>query len=108
MKHTLQGRFDVIQSCGAVEHVEDLSAFVRHVATLLKPGGHLVFTYEPEALRQAKRAPHIGTFGGESVFRRTPSEVAGLLTGAGLQIIDDVEFKAYIGLIHHLVIVQRG
>src|SRR5262245_6635034 len=71
-------RFDVIQSCGAVEHVPDLAAFMRKVSALLKPDGYFVFTYEPElpfSARQSKTAPHIGTWGREPVFRRTPQEI---------------------------------
>jgi predicted TPR repeat methyltransferase len=111
VKSDLGAGFDIIQSCGAVEHVEDLTGFIRHVSTLLRSGGYFVFTYEPEVLysvRQSKRALHIGTFGGEKVFRRTPHEVYAVLTNEGLHISEDLEFKAYLGLVHHLVVARRA
>ena len=103
--------FDIIQSCGAVEHVPDLTSFVGHVSDLLRPGGYFVFTYEPDLLfsmRQAKRAPHIGTFGRARVFRRTPHDVHALLTSIGLRVCEDLEFKAYLGLVHHLVMARSA
>ena len=101
--------FDVVQSCGAVEHVPELGPFVERVGRLLKPGGHFVFTYEPEllfSLRQSRQAPHIGTFGRERVFRHRPHHVQAILQGRGLTVREDLEFKAYLGLVHHLVIAQ--
>jgi predicted TPR repeat methyltransferase len=109
VKHNLGLGFDIIQSCGAVEHVRDLTGFIRHVSVLLKPGGYFVFTYEPELLfsiRQSQRAPHIGTFGREKVFRRNPHEVHAALINVGLRICEDLEFKAYLGLVHHLVVTR--
>jgi predicted TPR repeat methyltransferase len=106
----LPSAFDVVQSCGAVEHIADLRGFTGQVAALLKPRGSFVFTYEPElrgSLRQARWTPHIGTFGREPVFRRAPHEVDAALREAGLSIREDVEFKAYLGLIHHLVVARR-
>jgi predicted TPR repeat methyltransferase len=110
VKGDLGPGFDIIQSCGAVEHMRDLTGFVRHVSTLLRPGGYFVFTYEPEllfSLRQSTRAPHIGTLGRERVFRRKPHEVYAVVTDAGLRVDEDFEFKAYLGLVHHLVIARH-
>jgi len=89
----------------------DLAAFVLRVSALLKPGGYFVFTYEPElpsSRWQSKTAPHIGTWGREAVFRRTPQEVEGFLAEAGLVVCEDVEFKAYLGLRHHLVVARAA
>ncbi len=111
VKPDLGPRFDAIQSCGAVEHVHDLTGFVGDVAALLRSGGYFVFTYEPELLfsmRQSKRAPHIGTFGREKVFRRTPHDVHAVLIDAGLRVCEDLEFKAYLGLVHHLVVARSA
>jgi ubiquinone/menaquinone biosynthesis C-methylase UbiE len=36
--------FDVIVSVEVMEHVEDLGAYLRDIARLLKPGGHFVWT----------------------------------------------------------------
>jgi predicted TPR repeat methyltransferase len=108
---TLGPAFDIVQSCGAVEHVQDLPDFLRHVVGRLRSGGYFVFTYEPElrfSLRQSRRAPHIGTFGREAVFRRQPHEVYTALVGAGMTVCEDVEFKAYLGLVHHLVIARAA
>jgi predicted TPR repeat methyltransferase len=111
VKPELGQGFDIIQSCGAVEHVQDLTGFIRDVSVLLRPGGHFVFTYEPELLfsiRQSQRAPHIGTFGREKVFRRKPHDVHTVLTNTGLRVCEDLEFKAYLGLVHHLVIARSA
>ena len=81
--------FDVVQSCGAIEHVSDLDGFVADVAALLEPDGWFVFTYEPE-------------------FRRSPLEVGRVLRQAGFSVREDVEFKAYLGLIHHLVVARAA
>ncbi len=102
--------FDIVQSCGAVEHIPDLAPFMGRVATLLKPRGHFVFTYEPEMLfsiRQSPNTPHIGTFGRERVFRRTPHDVQATLRRVGLTACEDLEFTAYLGLVHHLVIARK-
>jgi predicted TPR repeat methyltransferase len=105
----LATRFDIIQSCGAVEHIKDLVPLMARVSALLKPGGYFVFTYEPElpfSRWQSKRARHLGTWGFEPVFRRTPDEMQELLKSAGLVASEDIEFKAYLGLIHHLVVAR--
>jgi predicted TPR repeat methyltransferase len=107
VRSTLPVPFDIVQSCGAVEHVADLDRFVADVAALLKPGGWFVFTYEPEllfTLRQSRTAPHIGTYGRARVYRRAPHEIARVLVNAGLTVREDIEFKAYLGLVHHLVV----
>ena len=101
--------FHVIQSCGAVEHVRDLASFVRQVSLLLRSGGLFVFTYEPEivfSVLQSGWAPHIGTFGCGEVFRRTAHDLHSVLTKMELTICIDFEFKAYLGLVHHLVIAR--
>lgn len=111
VRHHLAGPFHVVQSCGAIEHVADLDGFVADVATLLEAGGWFVFTYEPELLytaRQSRSAPHIGTYGRARVFRRNPHEVGRLLRDAGLSVQQDIEFKAYLGLIHHLVVARAA
>lgn len=103
--------FDIVQSCGAVEHVPELASFLAHVRRVLKSGGAFVFTYEPELLFsrwQSKQAPHIGTFGRERVFRRTPHEVQAMLRDTGLAVCDDLEFKAYLGLVHHLIVARSA
>lgn len=103
--------FDIVQSCGAVEHIPELAGFLGQVHRLLKSRGYFAFTYEPELLfsrRQSKHAPHIGTFGCERVFRRTPHDVHAILTNTGLTVCDDLEFKAYLGLVHHLVIARSA
>lgn len=38
------------------------------------------------------------------MYRRAPHEIARVLVNAGLTVREDIEFKAYLGLIHHLVI----
>jgi predicted TPR repeat methyltransferase len=109
IRANLGAPFDVVQSCGAVEHVSDLKRFVADVRALMKTGGWFVFTYEPEVLftlRQSRIAPHIGTYGQADVFRRTPHDVANVLDHAGLVAQDDLEFKAYLGLVHHLVVAR--
>ena len=91
--------------------LDEVTGLVRQVAELLKPGGYVVFTYEPTvlfSLRQSKQALHIGTFGRETVFRRTPHEIHAALTQSGLHVSDDLEFKAYLGLVHHLVIARSA
>jgi 2-polyprenyl-3-methyl-5-hydroxy-6-metoxy-1,4-benzoquinol methylase len=105
------GRFDIIQCCGAVEHISDLAAFFARVADLLKPHGYFVFTFEPEIpsrFWQRRKAPHLGTLGSESVFRRTPDDIHAKLRQAEFEVIEDWPFKAYLGLIHHLVLARKA
>ena len=59
-------------------------------------------------LRQSVRAPHIGTYGRARVFRRSPHDVTHAVAGAGLTVGEDLEFKAYLGLIHHLVVARAA
>jgi predicted TPR repeat methyltransferase len=103
-------RFDIIQSCGAVEHISDLAAFFARVADLLIPDGYFVFTFEPEMpsrFWQRRDAPHLGTLGSESVFRRRSDDIHTKLRDAEFEVIEDRPFKAYLGLIHHLVLARR-
>ena len=39
----LNSAFDIVQSCGAVEHVRDLTGFIERATSLLRPGGYFVF-----------------------------------------------------------------
>ncbi|MEN3368910.1 MAG: hypothetical protein V7609_1053 [Verrucomicrobiota bacterium] len=105
------GRFDIIQSCGAVEHISDLAAFLACVAELLNSDGYFVFTFEPEMpsrFWQRRDASHLGTLGSESVFRRRPDDIHAKLRDAEFEIIEDRPFKAYLGLIHHLVLARKA
>lgn len=104
------GKFDVVQSCGAVEHIRDLGSFLSNVAATLKPGGYFVFTYEPIVAGkfwQSLTAPHLGTLGQAAVYRRKPEAVRSALAVAGFDVLEVKEFTAYLGLLHYFVAAQR-
>jgi ubiquinone/menaquinone biosynthesis C-methylase UbiE len=105
----LDGQFDFVVSCGAVEHMPDLPIFLRHAHRLLAESGHLLFTYEPliaRSLFQRKNSSHLGSFGAAEVFRHEPSEVATQLAKAGFTILKDIPFRAYFWLTHQLIVAR--
>jgi predicted TPR repeat methyltransferase len=97
VQQDLVSPFDVIQSCGAVEHVSDFNAYAGQVAVLLKLAGYFAFTFEPEVLFSSRQSPgvsHIGTWGMEKVFRRRLPDVYAALAKHGFAVYEDIEFKA--------------
>jgi SAM-dependent methyltransferase len=79
-------RFDVVTAIGAFEFTPDLPGILRGVRRLVRPGGHLVLTYEPILDGwdpQAERVEtNLGSNGLElTTFRWQPGEVAASLDG---------------------------
>jgi ubiquinone/menaquinone biosynthesis C-methylase UbiE len=103
--------FDIVLSCGAVEHMSDFSGFLRHSHRLLRSGGDLLFTYEPvidHSLVQINGAPHLGSFGTAQVFRQKPIEVGAQLQKNGFIVLKDISFRAYLWLKHRLILARKG
>lgn len=96
------GSFDAITCMEMLEHVPDPSAIIAACATLLKPGGKLFLS----TLNRTPAAFALAIVGAEYVARLLPkgthhyqdfikpSELAGWLRSAGLQL-DDVSGLAY-------------
>jgi SAM-dependent methyltransferase len=79
-------RFDVVTAIGAFEFTPDLPGILRGIRRLVRPGGHLVLTYEPILDGwdpQAERVEtNLGSNGLElTTFRWQPGEVAASLDG---------------------------
>jgi len=79
-------RFDVVTAIGGFEFTPDLPGVLRGVRRLVRPSGHLVFTYEPILDGwdpQSKRVEtNLGSNGLElTTFRWHPGEVAVALDG---------------------------
>ncbi len=78
--------FDVVTAIGGFEFTPDLPGLLASLTRVVRPGGHLVFTYEPvlEAwTAQAERVEtNLGSNGLElTTFRWEPGEVAAALEG---------------------------
>jgi SAM-dependent methyltransferase len=79
-------RFDVVTAIGAFEFTPDLPGILRGVRRLVRPGGHLVLTYEPILDGWDPQAERVETNLGSSgleltTFRWQPGEVAASLDG---------------------------
>ncbi len=79
-------RFDLVTCIGGLEFTEDLPGVLEDVRRLVRPGGHLVITYEPVVLGwepQALRAEtNLGSNGlGLTTIRWEPGEVTAGFAG---------------------------
>ncbi len=73
------GEFDVVTAVGGFEFTPDLPGLLEVVRSLVRPGGHLVFTYEPVLdawpPQSQRRETNLGSNGLElTTFRWEPGE----------------------------------
>lgn len=90
------GQFDVVTCLEMLEHVPDPSSVIKACATLVKPGGHVVFS----TLNRNPRAYLFAIIGAEYMLKLLPkgthdykqfirpSELAGWSRNAGLELRD--------------------
>ncbi len=88
--------YDVVTCLEMLEHVPDPAAMIETITTLLKPGGHLVFS----TLNRNPKAYALAIFGAEYVLKLLPkgthtyaqfirpSELAKWSRHAGLEVLD--------------------
>ena len=92
---SLEGRFDLVTAMEVIEHVADPAAFVRSLAERLAPGGLLIMS-TPNRTGWSRlltitlaegfgRIPK-GTHDYDQFI--SPEQMAGLLEGAGLRLVD--------------------
>lgn len=94
------GRFDLVIACDVIEHVAHGDQFVRHLASLLAPGGHMLITtpngrffrnklptYAQVADFAALESRQFQPDADGHLYLYTPNELTGLLTGAGLRVV---------------------
>ncbi|KEO54801.1 bifunctional 2-polyprenyl-6-hydroxyphenol methylase/3-demethylubiquinol 3-O-methyltransferase UbiG [Thalassospira permensis] len=89
-------QFDIVLNMEVIEHVDDPQFFMQACAALLKPGG-LMFV---ATLNRTIKSLALAKFGAEYILRWLPagthdwrkfvkpSEMSGLLRGAGLDLVD--------------------
>jgi SAM-dependent methyltransferase len=75
------GRFDLVTAIGGFEFTAGLPELLRAVRALVRPEGHLIFTYEPEVVgwepQSARAETNLGSNGLElTTLRFEPGEVA--------------------------------
>src|SRR5207249_7250532 len=90
-------RFDVVLAMEVVEHVADLSLFIRRCAEMVKPGGLMIAA----TLNRTFKSFALATVGAEHVLRWlprgthqwdkfvTPNELEATLERHGLRVIDE-------------------
>ncbi|MEV7612604.1 methyltransferase domain-containing protein [Streptomyces sp. NPDC089799] len=80
--------FDCVYSVEAAQHFDDLTAFAREAARVLRPGGRVVvasfFTVDESAGRAGQLAGMLETFADGLDIARPASGLTGAFTGAGL------------------------
>ena len=79
-------RFGVVTAIGGFEFTPDLPGMLRGVCRLVRPGGHLIFTYEPVLSGWAPQSERVETNLGSNgleltTFRWEPGEVTASLDG---------------------------
>lgn len=102
--------FHLVICMGAVEHIPDLSRFFVRCGELLHDDGHFVFTYEPVIVHKKNQQDphgHLKFFSHVPCYRHHPAEIAKHLNSAGLLVVDDREFVAYLGMVFHMVIARK-
>jgi SAM-dependent methyltransferase len=83
---TTDERFDVVTAIGGFEFTPDLPGLLASLRRIVRPGGHLVFTYEPVldgwTPQSAPVETNLGSNGLElTTFRWEPGDVADALGG---------------------------
>jgi SAM-dependent methyltransferase len=78
---TAEERFDLVTAIGGFEFTADVPGILVAVRALVRPGGHLIFTYEPEVVgwepQSAREETNLGSNGLElTTLRFEPGEVA--------------------------------
>ena len=96
------GQYDVVTCMEMLEHVPDPASIVRAAATLVKPGGHVLFS----TINRNPKAYLLAIMGAEYLLRMlpkgthdyakfiTPAELAGFIRQAGLQL-DSIKGMTY-------------
>ena len=77
---TTRERFDLITAVGGFEFTPDVPALLAAVRALVRPRGHLIFTYEPEVVgwqpQSAREETNLGSNGLElTTLRFEPGEI---------------------------------
>jgi len=77
---TTDERFDLVTAIGGFEFTADVPGLLEGVRRLVRPGGHLVFTYEPEIVgweaQAAREETNLGSNGLElTTLRFEPGEI---------------------------------
>ena len=83
---TCDERFDVVTAIGGLEFTPDLPRVLSGLGHLVRPGGHMVLTYEPVLVgwdpQSTRVETNLGSNGLElTTFRWEPGEVAAALSG---------------------------
>ncbi|WP_394821071.1 class I SAM-dependent methyltransferase [Pendulispora albinea] len=87
--------FDAVICTEVIEHIENQAAAMRNLAQMVAPGGHLIVTCPTGKVHATER--HFG-----HVRHPRPQELAGLLEGAGLEVVSlqNWGFPFYVALKH--------
>lgn len=117
----LRNSYDTIICSGTAEFIQNFEGFLTKCHSLLKVGGHLVLTYEPQILNHTVQAELSSStvserssdwgIEGSITYRRPLGQFLNITTSLNFGLIDFFEFVSYrkleVDVIYHFAVLKK-